>query len=171
MECFGDHYLSVCSFSLGHFGYPFWPLQTFFSVHRPIPVTHFHIQNQYYKLTKGRRSHDRMIYGFTTTYAISAYHHWCCGFESWSGRGVQYYVIKFVSDLRFSTGTPVSSTDKTDCHDIAEILLEVPLNTIKQTNKQCNLTIFISWICPNYYSLDITNQSIYLSTNQSINQK
>jgi len=25
---------------------------------------------------------------FTTTYAISAYHHWCCGFDSRSGRGV-----------------------------------------------------------------------------------
>ena len=25
---------------------------------------------------------------------------WCCGFESRSGRGVQHYVIKFVSDMR-----------------------------------------------------------------------
>jgi hypothetical protein len=32
--------------------------------------------------------------------AISAYHHWCCKFESRSVRGVQHYVIKFVSDLR-----------------------------------------------------------------------
>jgi hypothetical protein len=40
-----------------------------------------------------------MVVGFTTTYAISAYHHWCCEFESQSGRGVQHYVIKFVSDL------------------------------------------------------------------------
>ena len=41
-----------------------------------------------------------MVVGFTTTYAISAYHHWCCEFESRSGRDVQHYVIKFVSDLR-----------------------------------------------------------------------
>jgi hypothetical protein len=34
------------------------------------------------------------------SYAISAYHHWCCEFEFPSGRGVQHYVIKFVSDLR-----------------------------------------------------------------------
>jgi hypothetical protein len=40
-----------------------------------------------------------MVVGFTTTYAISTYHHWCCEFESRSGRGVQHYVIKFVSDL------------------------------------------------------------------------
>jgi hypothetical protein len=32
--------------------------------------------------------------------------------------------------LWFSPGTPVSSTNKTDCHDIAEILLKVALNTI-----------------------------------------
>jgi hypothetical protein len=46
---------------------------------------------------------------------------------------IQQYVIKFVSDLRqvggFSPGTPVSSTNKTDCHDITEILLKVALNT------------------------------------------
>ena len=37
---------------------------------------------------------------------------------------------------RFSLGTPVSSTNKTDRHDINEILLKVALNTIKQTNEQ-----------------------------------
>jgi hypothetical protein len=48
----------------------------------------------------GRRGRDRMVVGFTITNAISAYHHWCCEFESRPGRGVQHYVIKFVSDLR-----------------------------------------------------------------------
>jgi hypothetical protein len=38
---------------------------------------------------------------------------------------------RFVNDL-FSPGTPVSSTNKTDRHDIKEILLKVALNT---TNK------------------------------------
>jgi hypothetical protein len=33
----------------------------------------------------------------------------------------------------FSPGPPVSSTNKTDCHDITEILLKEVLNTIKQT--------------------------------------
>jgi hypothetical protein len=36
----------------------------------------------------------------------------------------------------FFPGTPVSSTNNTDRHVIAEILLKVTLNTIKQTNKQ-----------------------------------
>ena len=55
---------------------------------------------QSYRVTWGRSGHDRMVVGFMTTYAISAHHHWWCEFESWSGRGEQHYVIKFVSDLR-----------------------------------------------------------------------
>jgi hypothetical protein len=47
-----------------------------------------------------RPGRDRMVIGCTTTYAISDYHHVCCEFESRSGRGVQHYVRKFVSDLR-----------------------------------------------------------------------
>jgi hypothetical protein len=41
----------------------------------------------------------------------------------------------FVSDLRqFSLGTSVSSTNKTDCHDVTEILLKVTLSIVnKQT--------------------------------------
>jgi hypothetical protein len=34
----------------------------------------------------GRHDRDRMVVGFTTTYAISAYRHRCCEFESRSGR-------------------------------------------------------------------------------------
>ena len=51
-----------------------------------------------HKVFWGRRGRDRMVIGFTTTYSISVYHHWCCEFESRSERGVQHYVIKFVSD-------------------------------------------------------------------------
>jgi hypothetical protein len=38
-----------------------------------------------------------------------------------------------VTGLWFSPGHAVSSTNKTDRHDIAEILLKVALNIIKQT--------------------------------------
>ena len=48
----------------------------------------------------GRRGRDRVVIGFTTTYVIDAYHHLCSEFESRSGRGVQHYVIKCVSDLQ-----------------------------------------------------------------------
>ena len=40
------------------------------------------------------------------------------------------YIIPFSSGQWFATSTPVSSTNKTDCHDITEILLNVALNNI-----------------------------------------
>ena len=51
---------------------------------------------------------------------------------------IKYYVIKFVSDMwqigGLFLGILVSSTNKTDHHDITEILLKVVLNTIKQSS-------------------------------------
>jgi hypothetical protein len=45
-------------------------------------------------------------------------------------------VIKFVSDLRQVSGfLRVSFTNKTDRHDITEILLKVALNTITPPNR------------------------------------
>ena len=50
---------------------------------------------------------------------------------------IQHYVKKFVNDLQqvtgFLPGTPVSSTNKTERHDLTEILLKVPLNIIIQS--------------------------------------
>jgi hypothetical protein len=42
-----------------------------------------------------------MVVGFIATYAISAYHHLCCEFESRPGEvySIQHYVIKFVRDF------------------------------------------------------------------------
>jgi hypothetical protein len=45
---------------------------------------------------------------------------------------IQHYVIKFASDLRQVGGFLLASTNKTDRHDIAEILLKVALNTRNQ---------------------------------------
>jgi hypothetical protein len=67
-----------------------------------------------------------MLVGFTTTCAFSDYHHLSCEFESLSWRGV-------LDTILCDEGTLVSSTNKTDRHDIAEILLKVALNTINQT--------------------------------------
>jgi hypothetical protein len=64
----------------------------------------------------------RMVVGLTSTYAIRAYHHWCCEFEFRSGRGVEYYVIKFVSDLRQVGG----------CRRFPSVESGAALNTIKQ---------------------------------------
>ena len=80
--------------------------------------------------------HDHMVVGFTTTCAIclSPLKLWvrtpflvrctwlCDKVCEWLAAG-----------WWFSLGTPVSSINKTDRHDINEILLKVALNTIKQT--------------------------------------
>ena len=72
-----------------------------------------------------------MVVGFTTAYSISAYRHLSCEFESRSWQGVldttlcDQVCMQLVTGRWFSLGTPVSSTNKTDCHDKTEILLEV----------------------------------------------
>jgi hypothetical protein len=87
-----------------------------------------------------------VVVGFTTTCAVSAYHHQVVSSNPVHGEVylIQHYVIKFVSDLRqvsgFFLGTPVSFTNKTDRQDITEILLKVALNTINQT-KNCTIKL------------------------------
>jgi hypothetical protein len=108
------------------------------------------VQSKYHLIEcRSCRGRVRMVVGFTTTYvyAISAIHHWCCEFESWSGQGVQHYVIKLVSDL-WQVGGPgpsVSSTNKTDRHNISEILLkglfEMEIKLFMNNTIQCEWAI------------------------------
>jgi hypothetical protein len=65
------------------------------------------IKTMYYNVLfqlkqRDSRGRHRMVVGFITTYAISAYHHKRCEIESHSSEvySIQYYVIKFVSELR-----------------------------------------------------------------------
>ena len=63
---------------------------------------------------------------------------------------IQFYVTKvcqwLVAGRWFSPGSPVSSTNKTDYHDIIEILLKVALNTIALTLTQYLIKLFIKLI-------------------------
>ena len=65
-----------------------------------------------------------MVGWFTTTYAIGAYHYWSCEFESCSWQGILDTTLCdkvcqwLVTDRWFFAGTPVSSTNKTDRHEI-----------------------------------------------------
>jgi hypothetical protein len=72
-----------------------------------------------------------MIVRFTTTCAIGVYHHW-----SWWGVLETILCDKvclwFATGRWFSPGNPVSSTNKTDCHYLTEILWKVALNTTSQ---------------------------------------
>ena len=92
-----------------------------------------HIPN----ICRGRCGCGRMIIWFTTTCAISTlYHHLSCEFELhlWSGvLDTAALCLKVCYWL--ATRSVVFSSflhHKTDCHDIAEILLKVALNTINQ---------------------------------------
>jgi hypothetical protein len=52
--------------------------------------------------------------------------------------------------------TPVSSTNKTDRHDIAEILLKVALNTLNQTKTLCSSISILSFkVCPLFCNIKI----------------
>ena len=90
----------------------------------------------YWRNKRGCHGLDRMIDEFTTTYVSnSAYHH-----KSWWGVLDATLCGKVCQWLAtgwwFSPGTHVSSTNKTDHNDIAEILLKVVLNTIKPNHDQ-----------------------------------
>ena len=86
---------------------------------------------------RSHRGCDRMIDGYATNCAINAYHHLSCDFEPRSWRGVFYATFYKVCQClatgrRFSSGTTVSTTNKTERHDITDILLKVVLNTLSQ---------------------------------------
>ena len=77
-------------------------------------------------LTNNRGCHgrDRIVAGFTTTYTIS-------GFLKVLRMIYNYlYNQCLVTGQWFSPGTADSSTNKTDSHDIAEILFKVVSPTI-----------------------------------------
>ena len=65
---------------------------------------------------------------------------------------IHYYVIKCVNYLYqlrwFSPGTPHSSSNKTDRHDITEIVLKVALNTIT-----------LSYVKPKYHTVGTVPKS------------
>ena len=71
---------------------------------------------------------------FICRYLYTLFWLWAgCEIESHWWRGLlnaTLVCLWFVADWLFSTGTPVSSTNKTDHHYLAEILLKVALNTI-----------------------------------------
>ena len=87
---------------------------------------------------RGRRGHDCMVVGFTTTCAISAITAKVVNSNPVHGEvySIQHYLIKLVSDLR-QIRTRVSLTNKSDRHDIAEILLKVVLKHHKPNHSPC----------------------------------
>jgi hypothetical protein len=94
------------------------------------PIQDTHLRTVH--MMNGRRGLHHMVVGFTITCAISAY----CEFESRWWWGVLDATLCDRVCQWLVTGrwfSPVSSTNKTDQHDIAELLLKVALNTITLT--------------------------------------
>jgi hypothetical protein len=89
-----------------------------------------------YLFLGGHRSSDCMVVGFIITYAIIAYHHLTLWVRTPLRRGVLDTALydqvcqRLVTGQWLCPGTPVSSSDKTDHHDITEILLKMALKTI-----------------------------------------
>ena len=109
----------------------------------------------------GCRNHDRMVVGFITTCASSAYQHSSCEFESCSWRSLLDTILcdkvcQWLSTSQwFSPDIPVSSTNKTDCYDFTEILLKVVLNTITHTlslNKKFYLCLIFLHTCTSVHA-------------------
>ena len=105
-----------------------------------------------YVTTKGHRDRDRMVVGFITTCATSAYRNKSCGFDIALCDKVCYRSC-------FSLSTPIASTINNNCHDITEILLKVALNTIALKRQSCQI-ILVHWIVP------LKSLGFYQSENQ-----
>jgi hypothetical protein len=104
---------------------------------------------------RDRRGRDLMLVGFTTTCAINAYHHKLWFQSPFMTRCTRYTVCdkvcQWLSTGRwFSPGTAVSSTNKTDIHDITEILLNVVLATV---NLNIKPQLFKHLCHENYYPI------------------
>jgi hypothetical protein len=106
-----------------------------------------------------------MVVGITTTYVISAYHH----FMLWVRISIRAScttlcdkVYQWLATGRwFSSDPPVSSTNKTNRHDITEILLKVALNTIKQTERKARYDLIV-WSVKNEQNI---KKSLKVRTN------
>ena len=95
---------------------------------------------------------------WTTTWVISAYYHPSCEFKPLSWWGVLDTTLcdkvcqRLVAGRSFSPHTLVSSTNKTDSHDITEILLKMALNIINQTKSKPFMLSFCFFYFYNWYT-------------------
>ena len=110
------------------------------------------------QIIRGCRRRAHFVVGFKITCAVSAFHHYSCEFEPCSWRGVLDTTLCDKICQWFYPGTPVSSTNKTDRHDITEILLKVALYTINQAK-------------PNLQSLSTVNINSRKTLKQTVQQE
>jgi hypothetical protein len=131
-------------------------------------------------VTEDKRNtfYSRMPLGMPSKYTrnVSVWHWWWNIMFNFIAR---YHLqqVSFVDVLQwlaacrwFSTGTPVSSTNKIDRHDITEILLKVPLTHHNPNpNRLCRklLTQFV-YILEVQLNVIVPNMIIFLQINQKM---
>ena len=99
-----------------------------------------------------------IVFWFTTTCAIIAYHYWSFEFKLRSCRGVFDTALCdkvcqwLTAGQWFFHGTPVSSTNKTNLHVISEILLKVALNTMTLILTRYTKQFYIDFIPVYHYT-------------------
>ena len=88
-------------------------------------------------------------------------------------RCTRYNIIWLVTGRWFSTDSPVSSTNKTDCHDITEILLKVALSTINHNSHISVPTVWsfvfaYQYLACNFYVVQILQWYCVLGLSWSV---
>jgi hypothetical protein len=70
----------------------------------------YHVIVSNYFISRGCCGRDPMVVGFTTTYAISAYHHYLCEIKSQSGEvySIQHYAVLSLAHFYRAQRPPLS---------------------------------------------------------------
>ena len=123
-----------------------------------------------FTIWRGRGGLDRMLVEFTTTHAISAYPTDIEGSNPAQAKCTTLCdkVCQWLAAGRlFSPGTPVSSPNKIDRHDISEILIESAIKqhkpnqpTLKITNNETKLGIWLGYVRVMMFNATFNNISV-----------
>jgi hypothetical protein len=126
-------------------------------------ISQNYINTLYYKISQNyigdHRGCDRMvgswIYSYLCNQCLSPLTLWVRIPLRWDVLNTTLYnkVCQWLAtDRSFSPGTPVSSTNKTDRHEITEILLKVASNIINQNKPEFNFNFhFQTWFYIHMY--------------------
>ena len=113
-----------------------------------VKTDHISFIHSYLNPFRGRRG--RMVVGFTTTYAISAYHNWRCEFESSTQRGILDTILGYKVCYWLATGRWLDRLPK----HFKSIICDLQLHTRSPYHKNSDFSIIYSI----YYLL------VYLNT-------